>query len=139
MHVHLALRYQAFLILVHELDRVLDRNDVIASCAIHQVDQGAQGRRFAGACRASHEHQPFGEVTQFLDLVCQPHVLDRDHLGGDHPEDRDGPSAVARGIDPVPGDAGDLVGEIGITRLFPFAAIALGHDRQDQQLEIVDR
>src|SRR3989442_15173008 len=44
--------------------------------------------------------------------------------------------AVARRIDAEPGEPGDLVGEIGISRLLPLAAVELRHDREHQEVEL---
>src|SRR5207302_1782803 len=43
VHPHLALGDDALLVLVHELDRVLDRDDVIGAGAVDQIDQRTQG------------------------------------------------------------------------------------------------
>ena len=52
VHADLPLRDHALLVRVHELDRVLDRDDVIGARAIDEVDQRAERRRLAGARRA---------------------------------------------------------------------------------------
>src|SRR5216683_749746 len=97
MEVHLALRDQALLVLVHELDRILDRDDVIGARAIDEIDQRAQRRGFSRAGGTGDQNQPLLEVAQLLHLIGQPHFFDRHDLGRDHAEHSDRSFAVARG------------------------------------------
>ena len=48
----LALIHEALLVLVHELDRVLDRDDVIGAVLVDEVDHRRERRRLARARRA---------------------------------------------------------------------------------------
>ena len=58
VRAHLALVDQALLVRVHELDRILDRDDVILARPVDVVDHRAQRRRLARAGRTGDEHQP---------------------------------------------------------------------------------
>ena len=55
--VHLALVHQAVLVHVHELDRVLDGEDVFVALGVDLVDHRGQRRRFARTGRTGHQHQ----------------------------------------------------------------------------------
>ena len=57
VRVHLALVDQAVLILVDELDRVFDSNDVVVTLGVDFVNHGRQGSRLARSRGAGHENQ----------------------------------------------------------------------------------
>ena len=76
----LALVDQALLVLVHELDRVLDRDDVVGAVAVDVVDQRAERRGLARAGRAGDQHQPLGQVAELQDLLGEAHLLGGDDL-----------------------------------------------------------
>ena len=57
---------QAILAFVHELDRVFDRDDVVAAVFIRVVHHGGEGRRFAGARRAGHHDQAPCSMENFF-------------------------------------------------------------------------
>ena len=63
----LALVDDAALVAVHELDRILDREDVVGAVAVDLVDHRGERRRLARAGRAGHEdeaarlHRELGE------------------------------------------------------------------------------
>ena len=62
--VHLALVDEAALVLVDVLDRILDREDVLAALGVDLVDHRRQRRRLAAAGRAGDEHQAARPVGQ---------------------------------------------------------------------------
>ena len=76
----LALVDQASLVAVQELDRVLDRHDVVVAAAVGQVDQRRERRRLARTGRTGDEHEAArqggevghrrrdAEVLELLDL-----------------------------------------------------------------------
>jgi len=50
-----------------ELDRILDRHDVIVALAVDLVDHGGERRRLAGPGRPGHQNEPLGSVGELLD------------------------------------------------------------------------
>ena len=63
----LALVDDALLVAVHELDRILDREDVLGARAVDLVDDRGERRRLTGAGRAGDEDEPariLGEAVQ---------------------------------------------------------------------------
>ena len=56
IHADLALRDDAVLVLVHELDRVLDRDDVAVAVLVAVAEQRRHRRRLAGAGGADEHH-----------------------------------------------------------------------------------
>ena len=55
--MNLALVDQRLLALVHELDRILDRNDVIGLVVVHIVDHARKRRRLTRAGRTRNENE----------------------------------------------------------------------------------
>src|SRR5438445_141523 len=47
--------------------------------------------------------------------------------------------SAARRVHPEAGQPGDLVGEVGIPRLLPFLTVAVRHDGEQHELELLDR
>ena len=82
----LALVDQAALVLVHELDRVLDRDDVVGARAIDVVDHRAQRRRLAGTGRAGDQHQALVQLAQLEDVRRQAELLGGQDLRRDDAE-----------------------------------------------------
>ena len=79
---HLALVHQAALVVVHELDWILDGDDVVVPVAVHVVEQGGERGRLARAGGAGDEHEPLREEAQVEDRLREAHVLRRADLGG---------------------------------------------------------
>ncbi len=87
MRVDLALVDEALPVLVHELDRILDRDDVIAAVLVDVVDHRAERRRLAGSGRARHEHEALVEATQLQDVRRQAQIRRGQDLRRDDAED----------------------------------------------------
>src|SRR5215510_6480328 len=49
---------------VNDLDRILDRDDVIVARPVHVVDHRAQRRRLAGAGGAGDEHEALVQLAE---------------------------------------------------------------------------
>ena len=65
------------LVLVHELDRLLDRDDVPGEVGVDVVDQRRQRRGLAGAGRAGDEDEAAAHVAEFLDHRRNAELLER--------------------------------------------------------------
>ena len=109
---HLALGHQALLALVHELDRVFDRDDVIGAGAIDEVHQRREGGALARPGRAGDHHEALREVAEILYLPAEAHLVGGAHLRGNHPEDRHRAMAVAARVAAKAGEAVDLIGPV---------------------------
>ena len=83
---HLALIDDAALVVVEELDRVFDRDDVIGARAVDLVDQRGERRRLTRARRAGEEHEPARLRGELVERGGQLEALERLDLGGDHAE-----------------------------------------------------
>src|SRR6266850_1691770 len=137
VHTHLPLRDDALLVLVHEFDRVLDRDDVVRARAVDQIDQRAQRGGLPRAGRSGDEHETLLQVAELLHLLRDAELLHAHDFGRDHAEYGDRAFTIARRVHAEPSQPGDLVGEIRVPRLLPFAAVSLRHDRQQHELELL--
>ena len=135
VHADLALRDDAPLVRMHELDRVLDRDDVIAARAIHEIDQRAERRGLARARRPGDEHESLVELTELLHLGRDPHLLDGDDRRGNLTEDGGGTAPILQRVGAEARDALELVRVVGVVRVAVLAAIALRHDRAEHRVE----
>ena len=84
----LALVDDAALVPVHELDRILDREDVVGAVAVDLVDHRGERRRLTGAGRAGDEdeaarlHRELGERGRQAELLERLQLLGDDAEGG---------------------------------------------------------
>ncbi len=84
----LALVDDALLVAVQELDRVLDREDVLGPVPVDLVDQRCEGRRLTGAGRPGDEDDPARLLRELVERRRNPELLERLQLVRDHPERR---------------------------------------------------
>ena len=73
----LALVDRGLLVVVDDLDRVLDGEDVHRALLVHGVHHGRERRRLAGAGRAGDQHQAAGLEREPADHVGHVEVLER--------------------------------------------------------------
>ena len=126
--VHFALVDQAALVLVHELDRVLDRDDVVAARAIDVIDHRAQRRRLARPGRPGDEHQPLVQVAQVEHRRREAELLGRQDLRRDDAEDGAGSLAIEEQVGAEAGESLDLVGEVGVVAARELVLVRLRND-----------
>ena len=84
---HFALRDDAALVVMHELDRLLDRDDVPGEILVDVIDQRRQRRRFSGASRPGHEHKSAAQLAKFFHHRRNPELLERGDLCRDQTKD----------------------------------------------------
>ena len=107
-------------VFVQILDRVLERDDVVAAGAVDVVDHRRQRRALARAGGAGDEDDPALLLGQVGDDFGQAEVLDRADLEGDRAADDRGRAALFEDVDAVARDAGQRVGEVGLALLLEF-------------------
>jgi hypothetical protein len=78
----LALGDNAFFVVVNELDRFLDGDDVAAEVGIDVIEQGGEGGGLAGAGGAGDEDETAAEVAEFFDDGGNAELLERGDLVG---------------------------------------------------------
>ena len=137
VYTNLALRDDALLAGVHELDRILDRDDMIAARPIHEVDHAAQRSALAAAGRAGDQHQPLREIAQRFFELRQPELLGRDDRRRNQPEDRRGTAAITQRVAAKARDAGNVDREVGVVPFTELLAIHFRHRRQQHLFELL--
>ena len=119
VHADFAMVHQAVFAFVHEFDRILHRDDVVAAVLVRVIHHGRQRGGFAGAGRAGDDHQPAVQHGELLEDGRQRGVellkiLEGQHLAGNLAEDRRDAVLLVEEIGAEPGDVGDLVAEIDV-------------------------
>ena len=135
----LALVHEALLVLVHELERVLDRDDVIAALAVHVVHQRAERGGLARARRPRDEDEPLRLLADLQQFPRQRHVLGRHDLARDRAEHAARALPVAEQVAAEARDAGYLVREVGVVALGELLPVAGGRDRQEEAFRVARR
>ena len=82
----LALVDRRFLVVVIELDRVFDRDDVVIDVLVDVVDQAGQRRAFARAGRPGDQEQAAGPQHQLQHTSGRPSCSRREHVVGNLPQ-----------------------------------------------------
>ncbi len=132
--VDLALVDQAALVRVHELDRVLDRQDVLAPLGVDLVDHRRQRRRLAAAGRAGDEHQAARPLGERGDDLRQAELVEAlDDLRDDAVDRGDG-AALVEDVAAEAGDAADAEREVELERLLEPLLLRVGEDAVGQRL-----
>ena len=108
----LALVDDALLVPVHELDRVLDRDDVVGARAVDLVDHRRERRRLAGAGRAGDEDEPARLRRKAVQDLREPELLERLHLLRDEAERRAERFALEEDVHAEAREAGHRVREV---------------------------
>src|SRR3984885_10014940 len=80
--MNLALVHQATLRLVHELDRILDRDDVVGAVVITVIHHAGERGGLAGARRARDEHEAAREHAQVAENLRCTQVIERENDRG---------------------------------------------------------
>ncbi len=124
----LALVHEAPLVVVHELDRVLDRDDVVGAVLVDVVDHRGQRRGLSRAGRPGDQHEALVQHAQVLRALGQAKVVEGQDLVGDLPEHRAYSAAVPEQVDAEPRDPGDLVGEVGVVVLAELVSVGARRD-----------
>jgi hypothetical protein len=122
----LALVDDAALVLVEELDRVLDREDVLLALLVDDVHHRGERGRLARAGRAGDEHEPARLARELLQHLGQAQLLELRDAVGDQPEGRGDRTALEEDVDAEAGDAGHGVREVDLlARLEALALIVV--------------
>ena len=97
---------------MQELDRILDRDDVIRASAVDLVDHRGERRRLTGAGRTGDEDEAARKLRQVVQTVGQAELLERLQLVGDDTEDGGERVSLQEDVDTEAREAGDPVGEV---------------------------
>ena len=117
--------------LVQELDRVLDRQDVVLALFVDHVDHRRQGRALARAGRPGDEDEAArfrGQLAQHLRHLQR---VERGDVLRDQAEGGADRAALEEAVDAEAGDAGDRVGEVELFVVLEAFALVVVEDRVD--------
>ena len=135
----LALVDDAALVAVHELDRVLDREDVLGALAVDLVDQGREGGRLTRAGRAGDEHEAAGPLGQLVEGRRDPELLERLDLGGDQAEGGAECLALPVDVHTEAREAGDGMREVDLAIQLEVLLLLGREDAVEQLLRDIGR
>jgi hypothetical protein len=123
----LALLDDRQLVVVHDLDRVFDRDDVRAACAVDVADHRGDRRRLSGAGGAGHQHEAARGFREAADGDRQAELLERRDLVADAADREPDQPPLPVHVDPEPADPRKRVPDVGFVRLGELAALVLRH------------
>ena len=127
----LALVDDALLVVVQELDRVLDGEDVLVARLVDLVDDRGERRRLARARGARDEHEPARLLGEGADDRRHAELLERHRLRGDQAEGGGERAALEVRVDAEAAVAGDRVGEVDLPLGLQALALRGVEDRVD--------
>ena len=133
----LALVDEALLVVVHELDRILDRDDVVVAVPVDVVDHRAERRRLARAGRPGHEHEALRQPAQLQDVRREAELLGGQDLARNHAEDGARPLAIHEDVGAEPREPDDLVREVRVVPGGELARVLVGNDRPEELPQMV--
>jgi hypothetical protein len=113
---------------VHELDRVLDRDDVVGTVDVHVVDHARERRGLAGAGRAGHQHEAARQHAEVLEHLRRVQVIERLDHRRDVAEHGAGAPVLVERVDAEAREVRDLEGEVGFEELFVHLPLLVVHD-----------
>jgi hypothetical protein len=112
---------------VDELDRILDRDDVILRMLVAMADHRRQGGRFARAGRADDDHQTARHHRDVFQSGWQMQLFQLRDGGVDVAHHDTGASLLHEHIDPESADFGFENGKVGFVSLGKFGLHFLVH------------
>jgi hypothetical protein len=127
----LALVDQAFLRLVHEFDRVFDRQDVAVFGLIEVVHHGRERGRFAGTRGTGHEHQAARLERQIAKNLRGIELLEREDFARNGTKGRGRATVLVEGVHTKTRQPLDLEGKIDLQELLVGLALRIVHDVVD--------
>src|SRR5215211_4812404 len=123
--VDLALVYDALLVLVQELYRVLNAHDVLVPGLVDLVDHGGEGGRFAASRRARDQNEPTRLLGKFLYGFRQPELAYALYLAWDGTESRADSAPLEVDVDPEAGAARQRVAEVELPLVLKALALVV--------------
>ncbi len=142
MNPDFAVVYQAVFAFMHEFNRVLDRDDVVAPILVGIIYHGRQGGGLARAGRTGDYHQAAMEHGKFFQHCRQRSVeffeiLERKHLAWNLAEHGGDAVFLVEEIRPEAGNVGNLVAKINVARFLEDFDFVFGRDFVEHLLERV--
>ncbi len=117
VEAHLPLADCRQLVLVQNLYRVLDRDDMALTRPVDVVDHGGQRGGLATPGRSCHEDEAALFVGEAPDGLGQAQLAEGPGMRPDQPEDHPDRAALPVAVDPEAPEVRDGVREVGLVRL----------------------
>ena len=125
------------LVAVQELDRVLDREDVLLALLVDHVDHRRQRGRLARAGRAGDEHEAARLAGELREHRRQAELVEARDLVRDQAEGGADRAALEEAVDAEAGDARDRVGEVELLLVLEPLALVVVEDRVDDLARVL--
>jgi hypothetical protein len=135
----LALRDDAVLVRMHELDRVLDRDDVAVGVLVAVVDHRRQRGALARAGGADEDHEAALGQRHVLEDLRQAERVDRRDLRRDRPHHDADMALLHEGVAAEAADAGRGDREVALLGLLELGRLLVVHDRARQRQRVLRR
>src|SRR5579884_681134 len=104
VRVNFALVHQAVLVLVNELDRIFNGDNVIVALGVDLVDHRRQSRRFSRTGRTCDQNETARLIAQLRDNRRQVQLLERANLEWDYAENSAGSAALIKQVAAEPSE-----------------------------------
>jgi len=115
---------------VEELDRVLDRHDVLGAGRVDVVDHRRERRRLPRAGRPGHQDQAASLLADLLENRREEQLAGRQDPGGNDAADEADRAALLEDVAAEAPEAGHRVGDVDLEVVLEFFLLAGGHDRE---------
>ena len=139
----LALVDDAAVVGMQDLDRVLDRDDVLLPVAVHVVDHRRERRRLSRAGRAGDEDEAAVLLGELLDARRQVELLEARHGLRDDAEGERGRAALPVGVDAEAREVAVLVRDVevaGVVEVLELLGRAAADDLEHRgERRVVER
>lgn len=131
-----ALVDQALIILVEELDRVLDRDDMPRSMTVDIPDHRRQCCRFSTARRTGHQDHPSRFHRQLLNDRRKIQLVNRLDFEWDDPKDRAHHSPLLKQVGSKPPQSWNPIAEVQFPMLYKLLSLQLRGDETHRCFEV---
>jgi hypothetical protein len=122
---------------VHELDRVLDREDVAVLVLVDVVDHRGKGGRLPRAGRPGHKHQAAWLVGDLGEALRGLEILEREDLRRDGTHHRCGAALLHERVDAEAREVRHREGEVALQVLLVELALTVVHDVVDHRVHFL--
>jgi pilus retraction protein PilT len=133
----LALVDDAALVPVHELDRILDGENVVGTGAVDLVDHRRERRRLTGARRSGDEHEPARVLGEGVEHLWQVQLLERLDLLRDQAEGSADRLALVVDVHAEAGNARHRVREVELAVQLEMLLLLAREDAVEERARVV--
>src|SRR6185503_3788981 len=129
VEAHFSLRNQRSFVIVDELDRIFDGDNMARMDGVTVVAHGGEGRGFPGTGSSDDQHQPTLCDGDVIDNLRQTQLLDRLDLCLDMPKDQTDVPSLPENVDTEPAELFVIEGQVHFHFFFEFPTLLTAHER----------